>query len=273
MKANQTRLSSTTGFTLIELLVVIAIIAILAALLLPALALAKHKAYRVSCMNNLRQLAVYLQLYTDDHHDYFPAHRNQNLDTEDIEPSLTNWWGTTIIGYARNQSNLFHCPAIRSQQLNNNVRWDWAFDCHLVGYGYNSWFLGLWPYPTQTHGMLTVAGVSYTSTRQFKRTEIRTPADCFQVGDAMPKKQLRWSSSSWWPRACMDPANSRRKAFEGVTTIRHRGLGVIVFTDGHADARRDKNINPPRDPEWRDGDARELINSKYWDPLQRAGPR
>ena len=116
----KTRLPShpNRGFTLIELLVVIAVIAILAGMLLPALALAKAKGERTSCMNNLKQISLYMQLYTDDNLDFFPGHRNQGLTTDDPAKSLTNWWGITILGNERN-SNMFHCPSIKGKMLEN----------------------------------------------------------------------------------------------------------------------------------------------------------
>ena len=58
------------AFTLIELLVVIAIIAILAAILFPVFAQAKKAAKKTSCLSNVKQLALALNMYSNDSDDY-----------------------------------------------------------------------------------------------------------------------------------------------------------------------------------------------------------
>lgn len=265
------------AFTLIELLVVIAIIAILAALLLPALASAKQKAYRISCLNNLRQLGLFMQLYTDSNNDTFPGTRAYTWFTPQNGSTnpLDNWWGQYIYPNNGNVTNstantVFRCPAILSTEyLPNGTPWSWAFNSDLVGYGYNTYFLGAFPQPG-TIDNVSAGGFIYTPNTWYKRSGVIRPVDTLLVCDSNPKTDGTDSSSCWWAKACENVAGSTSQQYEGVYVLRHKGLGVVVFTDGHAEARKDSQINPPIDPLGA-GNAKALINSHYWDPRQRAG--
>jgi len=60
------------GFTLIEILLVIAIIAVLAAILFPVFASVREKGRQISCVSNLHQLGLAVQLYAQDSDDILP---------------------------------------------------------------------------------------------------------------------------------------------------------------------------------------------------------
>ena len=151
--------SKRSAFTLIELLVVIAIIAILAAMLLPALAAAKARAKKTSCLNNLRQIAVGMTIYAGDNMDFVLPARNSNganLPTYDPGPyvqcalNLPAAEGSKELGLSVMQTNsisIWACPSLASgMPVYAAVYQQWSITYQYFGgiaYWYNPDYL--WP--------------------------------------------------------------------------------------------------------------------------------
>ncbi len=103
------------AFTLVELLVVIAIIGVLVALLLPAVQTARESARRISCGNNLHQIALAMHNFADTH-GALPARKVSSA-------SSAPTWAVSVLPYLEQSAGyaLWDLSKDYSNQFNNGT--------------------------------------------------------------------------------------------------------------------------------------------------------
>ncbi|MDY3554021.1 DUF1559 domain-containing protein [Gemmata sp. JC717] len=112
------RTARRSAFTLIELLVVIAIIAILIGLLLPAVQKVREAAARMSCQNNIKQLAIAIHSYHDAVGQFPTSGAPGYVDNNSV--NTQNWsWLVKILPYIE-QDNLFRATGAPTAVVNAN---------------------------------------------------------------------------------------------------------------------------------------------------------
>lgn len=111
---------SRRGFTLIELLVVMAVISVLAALLFPAFGRARESARGTSCLSNLRQIGLGLQLYVQDNGNRLPFMRDKSLTMTNELPAPER-----VLAASVGNTNVFRCPSDKELFTKTGCSYSW----------------------------------------------------------------------------------------------------------------------------------------------------
>jgi prepilin-type N-terminal cleavage/methylation domain-containing protein len=217
------------GFTLVELLVVIAIIVILAAILYPVFAATKRAAYNATCLSNLKQIGLAVQMYTQDFDETFPAaccQTDRALGKAQPNPAVpTPYLWEVVTPYIKNPG-LWRCPGdVGFSILRGRYKWvPTAYSQTGSSYNYNTDLVWLHTGDPQQDPFervgewapLAVSAVPY-------------PANTFVAGE---------------------PAGHWHNAILGSTTTYHQNM---VLVDGHARSYTRAQLfelADVRDPTW-----------------------
>jgi prepilin-type N-terminal cleavage/methylation domain-containing protein/prepilin-type processing-associated H-X9-DG protein len=87
------------GFNIIELLIVLVVIAVLAGVVIPVLYAAKHRAQQIVCVNNLRQIFLALEQYTNDNNGWLPRPNNSDTSKDGTKECSAEVWFKAIDRY------------------------------------------------------------------------------------------------------------------------------------------------------------------------------
>jgi prepilin-type N-terminal cleavage/methylation domain-containing protein/prepilin-type processing-associated H-X9-DG protein len=125
------------AFTLLELLVVISIISVLAALMTPAISLAKQKANATQCMNNLKQIGLAVMMYGDDYRVYpmgadgiNMVHWNYSISANLSKMKLSTW------DFPNLRSPALYCPSSSIKPTGTNIFCTYSVHERIFG---NTW--------------------------------------------------------------------------------------------------------------------------------------
>ena len=209
-------------FTLIELLIVIAIIAILAAMLLPALNVARKKAYSINCIGNLRQQGVSFMLYNDNYEGYFPVY-GMKRDTKDIT------WINLLLENGGITVKTIVDPGLKAVIAQDKTYAGYSYS----GYGYNFRYVG-------SYTGRGIPSANTDSTRSAKLQEFKRPSEGYLVMDGAKNTGL-YDTGNY--RVIEYPGSSSGNGT--IDAVRHDGTVNVLYLDGHAaGVRVQSRLNP-----------------------------